>query len=164
MRSKTKKQQQRLFAIRCENEGGAILSSRIEGEAWDSIERLVELLGKREGTRATSSMSSMVHGSSIASDTLFSWRHEENHLAGAREAYAWRDAIDQIKACDLDEIASSYSKRARSNVSPSSREIELMKSKPIMLRLAGEITNTLLHSYNNRHEITFFQCDSTEPS
>ncbi|MHB1908944.1 MAG: hypothetical protein ACYCQJ_08745 [Nitrososphaerales archaeon] len=82
---------------------------------------------------------------SLKADThnfLFVWQHEQNHFANAREVYAWRDVIESIKASELSEIDSKLTN-------------SLLKSKPIMLRLAGEIANALIHSYNNKHKISF---------
>jgi hypothetical protein len=133
-----------LFAIRCDTESRSLISSKIEAEAWDSISSLAEFL---ERERYPS-----------VKESLFGWRDQEAHLASARETYAWRGVIESIKAADLSEITAQIEKIG--NVSPFS----LTKSKPIMLRIAGEITNALLHSYTNHHKITFFQCDLKDPS
>jgi hypothetical protein len=129
----------RLFAIRCEEED-LVLSNPMESNAWAAIERLISLL--------QSENQSSLNG-------LFAWK-ERRHLATAKEVYSWRGAIEVIKDADLNR------EWAGSKGDPSLPS--LMRSKPIMLRLTGEITNALLHSYNLKHRITFFQCHSTEPS
>jgi hypothetical protein len=132
----------RIFAIRCENESQTLISNRIEGEAWDSIESLAEFLEREKYPSVK--------------EAMFLWRYEESHLASARETYAWRGFIDLIKSSDLAEIASRMKRVGTTSFS-------LVRSRPIMLRITGEITSALLHSYTNRHRITFFQCDSKEP-
>ena len=111
------------YAIKCESEN-LLISNKIEGNAWDSIQELVKTLKP-----ATYLL-------------LFAWQQEQNHVASAREVYAWRDMIESIKASELSEVDSK-------------RRYSLLKSKPIMLRLAGEIANALIHSYNNKHKISF---------
>lgn len=130
------------FVLVCETESGIVLSSELEREAWKANETLVKVLLKQSGRE---------------DDLLFSWKKlGTSHLASSKETYAWRGVIDSIKAANLEEMSANKIGRAR--WSP------LIKSKPIMLRVAGEITNSLLHSYNNRHRIAFIQCDSTRPS
>ena len=121
------------FAIRCDTEGGTVLSSEIEVDAWDAIEQLISFLNKENAKG------------------MFNWKSRDRRTE-AREVYAWRSSIDLIKDSDLSVVDIS------GVVSP------LTRSKPIMLRMAGEITNALLHSYNLGHRITFFQCDEKEPS
>jgi hypothetical protein len=127
------------YALVCVTELGIELSSELESEAWDANETLVELLN-------------------VGDDDLFAWKKPgSSHLANSRETYAWRKVIDSIKTANLEDLTP----KVASKRTPSS---PLIKSKPIMLRVAGEITNSLLHSYNNRHRIAFVQCDSTRPS
>ncbi|MGI0084044.1 MAG: hypothetical protein ACREBQ_03080 [Nitrososphaerales archaeon] len=117
-----------------------MLSSEMELQVWQAIERLMPVLDE---------------GLSLAT-LLFSWKKEPESLTSARETYAWRKAIDMIKESDLQEKCRSL--EIEGSV------LSLMNSKPIMLRIAGEITNSLIHSYNLRHRIAFFQTASTEPS
>lgn len=127
-----------LYAIRCENESGLTLSSEMEVEAWTAIVTLVGFLNR--GTEAKD---------------LFLWKDRKSHLANARETYAWRGVIDSIKESDLARIGVEIDAERKVGGSPP-LPAPLIRSKPIMLRMAGEITNALIHSYNNRHSITFF--------
>ncbi len=124
-----------LYAIRCDTESGTLISSKIELEAWNAILAFVEILEHEKHISVKQS--------------LFYLMDHEAHLASAGETYAWRNVIDSIKASDLSEVSS----RSKSHGATFSA---LVKSKPIMLRMAGEISNALLHSYTNRHKITFF--------
>ena len=117
-----------------------MLSSEMESEAWQAIERLIPVLADDASFVAL----------------LFSWKGAGGSLTSARETYAWRKAIDMIKENDLEEKCKSLVIEGP--------VLSLMKSKPIMLRVAGEITNSLMHSYNLRHKIVFFHTASTEPS
>lgn len=132
-----------LFTIRCDTESGVLISSQMEAEAWDSIFTLVQFLERDKYASVKRA--------------LFSWKDQEAYLANAKETYAWRGVIDSIKAVDLSEVASQLESEGKNSSS-------LVRSKPIMLRVAGEITNALLHSYTSQHRITFFQCDSSDPS
>lgn len=128
-------------AFICESESGTLLSSKLEQEAWDANQTLVEFLGSEKFPSVE--------------DTLFSWKKSgSSHLANAKETYSWREVIDSIKAADLEELSMAIEGIGE-------KPPALLKSKPIMLRVAGEITNSLLHSYNNRHKIKFVQYDST---
>ncbi|MDH2899435.1 MAG: hypothetical protein PXY39_00530 [archaeon] len=120
-----------------------MISSKMEAQAWDSILTLVQFLERDKYASVKRS--------------LFSWKDQEAYLVNAKETYAWRSVIDSIKAADLSEVASQLEREGKNSSS-------LVRSKPIMLRVAGEITNALLHSYTNHHRITFFQCDSRDPS
>lgn len=126
--------------IRCNSEKGLLLSSEMESQAWQAIEGLMPVLGEDPSFTAL----------------LFAWKRELESLASARESYAWRKAIDMIKENDLGEKCKS--------LKMDESVLSLMKSKPIMLRVAGEITNALIHSYSLRHKIAFVQIASTEPS
>jgi hypothetical protein len=125
-------------AIRCDSEPGVILSSDLESEAWDAIETLVNSLNSR--------------GQIVGN--LFLWKSNKSHIAKAKETYAWRAVIDLIKENDLGKLGQEIELEALKN--SNSHPSQLLRSKPIMLRVAGEITNALIHSYNNRHAITFF--------
>jgi predicted component of viral defense system (DUF524 family) len=111
----------------------------MEREAWRAIERLIPLLASKEDI----------------SENLFSWKLRPKRIVSARETYSWRRAIDLIKEANLDEKCAALKENPE--------VLFLMKSKPIMLRMAGEITSALLHSYNLAHKITFSQSSSTKP-
>jgi hypothetical protein len=131
--------QTKLFALKCEEEQ-TVLSSRMEASAWHAIEKLA---GRLSGDLSESDRTS-----------LSSWKSQD-HMALAKEIYFWRRAIDLIKDTDLSSIIWQ----------PSEDEMKgLMKSKPVMLKIAGEITNALMHSHQNRHRVSFFQIESVEPS
>jgi len=132
-----------LFAFSCESENGMLLSNKIELEAWDSIENLVSRLTGDDHVSPR--------------DSLFSWRTNPSHSASAKETYRWREVIDSIKTANLESTFDEVEKQAK-------RQFPLIKSRPVMLRIAGEITNALLHSYSYKHKIRFSQCDSIEPS
>jgi hypothetical protein len=89
---------------------------------------------------------------------LFSWKKEPRHLATAKEPYAWRAAIEEIKNTELTIKAASFKDDPEKFV--------LITDKPVMLKIAGEITSALLHSYSSRHRISFgpVQRTSTVPS
>jgi hypothetical protein len=126
-----------LFAIFCDGEG-MIFSSKIERPAWQALEKLVAVLDE-----------------SSSKATMFGWK-SQGYQATARDTYAWRRAIDAIKEADLSLLASKIQNPGEG--------APLMKSKPIMLRVTGEVTNALIHSYQNQHKIRFIQIDSVEPS
>jgi hypothetical protein len=132
------------FAISCDTESSMLISSKLEIEAWDSILSLVEILRRDKYPSVK--------------DSLFAWRYQQSYLSNAKQTYEWRGIIDSIKEANLSALASELQREGRMNPS------ELVKSRPIMLRVAGEITNALIHSYTNQHRISFFQCDFTEPS
>ena len=106
---------------------------------WNALERLIAILLK------DSSFSSQ--------ETLYAWKEGE-HRALAKEPYAWRAALEEIKNSDLSAKCVGLSKQ----------EIILMADKPAMLKIAGEITNALMHSYTLRHKISFVQRMSNAPS
>ncbi len=126
------------FAIRCDEEQ-TILSSKMDKTAWVSIEKLVACLNHDP--------------SSPANGQMFGWM-SKGYLANARDAYGWRRAIERIKEEDLAAVIARYGEGAAS----------LAKSKPIMLKIAGEITNALIHSYQDRHRISFVQIEDVDPS
>jgi hypothetical protein len=122
------------LGIRCLEED-KIISSDIEVDGWISIRNVLLNLTGRENC-----------------ELLFSWEDRKS-IATAKEVYAWRRAIDVIKEHDLAK-----------ELGPVARDSPaLMKSRPIMLKIAGEITTALMHSYDNRHRI-FIQSSSTVPS
>ena len=126
------------FAIECCEEH-TVLSSKMERAAWSAIESLARCLN---------------HDLSLAAkDQMFTWR-AQNYLANARDPYAWRRLIDQIKdEIDLSAALARCQDRGEESV------LNLAKSKPIMLKISGEIANALIHSYQNRHAISFRQLD-----
>lgn len=137
----TRLTQQDQYSISCVDEGGLHLSNSHEEEMWNSIQKLLELLVRE------TQFSSM--------QTLFAWKENKGHRASAREAYAWRGAIEEIKNNDLMKVTSSLKPE----------EVTLIADKPAMLKMAGEITNALLHSYGKMHLIRFgTQKDSNVPS
>jgi hypothetical protein len=130
-----------VFAILCDSEQ-VVLSSKTEDKAWTAVEALAQQLN--------SSLSE------AGLRVMFGWKGK-SHMADAKETYAWRRTIDSIKESDLSAQASMWT--------GASEDVRLLiKSRPIMLRMAGEITNALMHSYQNRHKISFSQIESVEPS
>lgn len=132
------------FAFKCETEKGLVITSTLEEAAWKAVEELVVFLIGNE--------------SNSKGEELFSWKKEKGHQANAKETYAWRNVIESIKTIDLESLSSDGGQEKEGSVSG------LRRSRPIMLRVAGDITNALIHSYDNRHRITFFQIDDVEPS
>jgi hypothetical protein len=114
----------------------------MDNVAWVSIETLVRSLGSKSGG---------------ADPKLFGWK-ERGYLAQPKDPFTWRRIIDEIKDKDLSFIASTLDGEQEERVA------SLMKSKPIMLKIAGEITNALYHSYQNRHKISLVQIESMDPS
>jgi hypothetical protein len=133
------------FSIVCTDEPlSSGLSNERPLEVWLALEELVLAL-LRESAFASES-------------ALFAWKSELRHVATAKEPYAWRAAIEEIKNSDLPSKAQIF------RVSP--EKFVLVTDKPVMLKIAGEITSALLHSYSSRHRISFVQVQSTskEPS
>lgn len=106
---------------------------------WSSLERLIALL--------------LIDSRFSSLDTLYAWK-EGQHAALAKEPYAWRAALEEIKNSDLSAKCSGLSRE----------EAVLMADKPTMLKIAGEITNALMHSYTSRHKIRFVQKTPNVPS
>jgi hypothetical protein len=127
-------------AFICDSEENLVLTSKFEDEAWRALELLVNSLGEDNDSKSRN-------------PDLFSWRNGGAHQAFAKEVYAWREIIETIKSLDLENLALKHDDWSA-----------LAKSKPIMLRVAGEITAALLHSYDKRHKITFSQIEKIEPS
>lgn len=127
------------YALCCVDESQAILSNWRSLELWDSLERLITLLLKE------ASFSSL--------QTLYAWK-EGGHQALSKEPYAWRTALEEIKNSDLSAKCANESRE----------NAVLMADKPTMLKIAGEVTNALMHSYTLRHKITFIQRTSNVPS
>lgn len=99
-------------------------------------------------------ISILLKDSSFSSvENLYAWKGSK-HLASAKEPYAWRAALEEIKDSDLSAKCQSESREAA----------VIMADKPTMLKIAGEITNALLHSYTARHKVSFVQRTSNVPS
>ena len=123
----------------CDDEGNSPLANTHAREIWVSVQKLLEIL-------VEDSQFSSMH-------TLFAWKERLHYRVTAKEAYAWRSAIEEIKNNDLVEKCKGLN----------ASESLLMEDKPAMLKIAGETTNALLHSYTRGHAITF-QKDSNVPS
>jgi len=128
------------FAIICEDESGLALSNEHSRDIWDSLQDLMTVLLK---------------DSKFADESILSSWKETYHRATAKEPYAWRAALEEIKNSDLGAKCSEF----RGN-----EEFVLMTDKPTMLKIAGEITTSLLHSYSSRHRTSFVQSVSKVPS
>ena len=116
-----------------------MISNVIDEEVWNAFHQMIEIL---------------VTKFSLASlDTLFAWR-QHVHIALAKEPYSWRGVLDALKDSDLSEICQAYKGK---------EEFALMTDKPKMLKIGGEITNGLMHSYTSKHKISFRQIVSKEP-
>jgi hypothetical protein len=128
------------FAIACNDEAGTpLISNKRREEIWSTLRDLVVCLLK------DSKLSS--------EDVLFAWMKEPRHLASSREPYGWRAVLEEIKNSDLGTRCESFRKDPE--------EFVLITDKPVMLKIAGEITNCLLHSYTSRHRISFAPVQST---
>ncbi|MGA2875227.1 MAG: hypothetical protein ABSE82_06775 [Nitrososphaerales archaeon] len=127
------------YALVCDDESGLVLSNWRALEVWSALEKLIQMLLK------DSDFSNF--------KVLYSWK-ENHHLAVAKEPYAWRAAIEEIKNSDLTAKCAMIENR---------EEATLMSDKPTMLKIAGEITNGLMHSYAARHKLNFSQRVSKVP-
>ena len=117
-------------AISCDAES-RLISNEHPDEIWDAFQQMMELLVKQ--TQFANP------------DILFAWK-EAHHQASAKEPYVWRGALDELKNSDLSILCGDA--RGQEN-------FVLMADKPTMLKIGGEITNSLMHSYTSRHRITF---------
>jgi hypothetical protein len=134
-----RKMQRSKLAINCEDES-LLLTNEHSQAIWDAFQDLIEILLKE---------------SNFASpEVLFAWK-QSKHLAQAKEPYAWRAALDEIKDSNLSAKCSEYR---------GLDEFVLMTDKPAMLKLGGEVANSLMHSYTSKHKITFGQSASKDPS
>src|SRR5690349_15203809 len=105
------------LAITCDNEVRR-LSNEHSSDIWDAFDLVFEILLRQ---------------SNFAShETLFAWK-QVHHLATAREPYAWRAALDELKNSDLTAACMEYKGR---------EFFVLMTDKPTMLKIGGEITNS----------------------
>jgi hypothetical protein len=120
------------FAIKCDDEASVLSNSRLE-ETWKTLDDLILIL-----LRSSDFSSEML---------LFAWKREPGHLASAREPYAWRAALEEIKNSDLSSKCQGLKGDGEKYI--------LITDKPAMLKVAGEITSALLHSYTSRHRISF---------
>ncbi len=127
------------YALSCDDEPGLVLSNWRALEVWGALEKLIQILLK------DSNFSNF--------KVLYAWK-ENRHLALAKEPYAWRAAIEEIKNSDLTAKCAMIENR---------EEAALMSDKPTMLKIAGEITNSLMHSYTARHKLNFSQRVSKVP-
>jgi len=125
---------ERKFAIICVDEKSLLSNVRSE-QTWNSLDELITTL---------------TQNSQFASEELlFAWKRETSHLSSAREPYAWRAALEEIKNSDLTSTCQNF----RSDP----EMFLLLTDKPVMLKIAGEITSALLHSYSSRHRISYSQ-------
>jgi hypothetical protein len=132
------------FAIICNDERGIILTGVRSAKFWRTLDDLVLTL---------------LQSSNFSQEAiLFSWKSQDHHVASAREAYSWRAALDEIKNSDLTEKCSKFRQ--------DSEKFLFLTDKPAMLKIAGEVTNSLLHSNTRGHRISFssIQRTSNEPS
>ncbi len=134
-------EKEKFYVVSCDDEGNLPLSNKHTGQIWMSVQKLLQIL---------------VRDSQFASmQTLFAWKERPHYRATAKEAYAWRGAIEEIKNNDLVEKCKGLNRS----------EVLLLADKPTMLKIAGETTNALQHSYTRGHAITFqIQKDSNVPS
>jgi len=128
------------FAFICDEESGLVLSNEHSPDIWDSLQDLIGVLLK---------------DSQFADKSVLSAWKEQHHRATAKEPYAWRAALEEIKNSDLSSKCSEFRGK---------EEFVLMTDKPTMLKIAGEIITSLLHSYSSRHRISFVQSVSNVPS
>jgi hypothetical protein len=117
-------------AISCDEES-RLISNEHPSDIWNAFQQMMEFLVKQ--TQFANP------------DILFAWK-QAHHQAAAKEPYLWRGALDELKNSDLSAVCSE----ARGQ-----EDFVLMADKPTMLKIGGEITNSLMHSYTSRHKITF---------
>jgi hypothetical protein len=133
----------RRYVIVCNDENRPISNVRSE-EMWSTLDDLIALL---------------VEYSDFADvNMLFSWKKKANHNVSPKEVYAWRAALEEIKNSNLFEKSQKFL--------ADNEKFVLITDKPTMLKIAGEITNCLQHSYTSRHKISFVtnQSASKDPS
>ena len=126
-------------AISCDNES-LVLSNERSPELWGTFQTAIKAL-VREAKFAPQ-------------ETLLAWK-EPHHLATAKESYSWRAALEELKNSDLPVLFKDFR---------GEEDFVLMTDKPTMLKIGGEVTNSVLHSYTLKHRITFGQITSNEPS
>ncbi len=128
------------FAITCDDENGAVLSNKSELSTWQALEGLVGIFKEK---------------SLVGSFDAFIAMKISGHAASARETYAWREVLEAIKNNDLKELCAGFKDQMIQS---------LIMDRPVMLKIAGEVTNALMHSYNLKHKITFSQISPNDPS
>ncbi|MHB8567324.1 MAG: hypothetical protein ACYC7D_10325 [Nitrososphaerales archaeon] len=127
------------FSIICDDED-LILSNVRSDYLWRTLETLIEILSSDSDLPSIS--------------TLMSWK-DPHRRAVAKDPYSWRSVIDLIKNSDLSAKCAGRTPD----------ELVLLTDKPTMLKIAGEITSALMHSYNLSHRITFAsQIESKVPA
>ena len=131
------------YCITCDDESSLVLSNKREEKLWQDFESLVEILAKDAEDLP-----------SIA--VLMEWKNKSKRKAVAKDPYSWRAVIDALKNSDLKAKCKGKS----------AEELTILTDKPLMLKIAGEVTSALMHSYNLGHRISFSktQNDSKEPS
>ncbi len=128
------------YALKCDDENGVVLSNWRGIESWQALEKLIGFL--------------LEHSNFSNYQNLYGWK-QGHHLAQAKEPYAWRAALEEIKNSDLSVMCSNLKDR---------EEATLISDKPTMLKISGEIANSLMHSYTARHHVSFIQRVSNVPS
>ncbi len=123
------------------------LSNRRSEEIWKALETLVSTLVKEE--------EGLLPGTT-SEGLLFAWKTSSEHKVSAKEAYAWRGVIEGIKSADLYTLASKMTNDPETAV--------LLRDRPAMLKVAGEIANALFHSYTAGHSISFQKCPNSPSS
>jgi hypothetical protein len=126
------------YALTCDDDTSELSNSH-DLDIWQALEALTKIL-------ATDSKLSQ-------NELVQSWK-STRHAGTAKELYGWRAIMEEIKNSDLP---------SRCATSKGDAKFTLMIDKPAMLKIAGEITNALLHSYSKRHR-TSFHAVSKEPS
>jgi len=126
------------FALVCNDEVANFLSNSRSKNVWAALEDLVKTLGQS--------------GRLPEEKILFAWEREPPHCATAKEAYGWRAVLEEIKNADLTTKCIEY------RADP--EKFVLITDKPTMLKVAGEVTNSLLHSNTSRHKISFVKIQS----
>ena len=134
-------EKQSFYVISCDDEGNLPLSNKHIGQIWISLQKLLQIL--------------VTDSQFVSMETLFAWKEKPHHMVTAKESYAWRGAIEEIKNSDLVKKCKDLSHS----------EVRIVADKPAMLKIAGETTNALHHSYTSGHAITFqIHKDSKVPS
>ena len=128
------------FQFVCNSEKNEPISNRIDEKTVNSFESLLAIFRKR-----------FIQESS---NLLELWK-SKNHQASAKEPYAWREVLELVKSSDLSSLCSGIQ-------DPELRK--KMTDRPLMLKIAGEVTNAMSHSYNSKHRISFAQIISKDSS
>src|SRR5271156_3194541 len=99
------------FSIICDTESGLVLSNERAPDIWDSLQDLITVLLKN---------------SDFTDKTILAAWKEQHHQAVAREPYAWRAAIEEIKNSDLTALCSDFRGK---------ESFVLITDKPTMLKI-----------------------------